>query len=465
MKTRLQITNNYAYGFSDKHVPLYKSKPGLTPSLVDEMSAIKKEPKWMRDFRKMALKVFMQKPMQAWGPDLSDIDFDRIVYYVRPWDKHARTWEEVPKDIKQTFEKLGVPEAERKFFAGAAAQYDSDVIYHALQKRLERKGVIFLDMDTAVEKYPELVRPYFGKIIPVGDNKFAALNSATWSGGSFVYVPKNVKVDMPLQAYFRINSKNMGQFERTLIIAEEGSSVHYIEGCTAPVYTTDSLHAAVVEIVVKRGAHVQYTTVQNWSKNVYNLVTKRARVEEEGLMEWVDCNLGSKITMKYPSCFLAGKGAKGDTLSIAMAGPGQYQDAGAKMIHMAPYTSSQIVSKSVAFGGGRTSYRGLSRVIRGAEHARLSVQCDALLLDPKSRSDTYPSIKIDEHDTRMEHEATVSKLGEKELFYLQSRGLNPTEAASLLITGFFEPLIKYLPIDYAVEMNRLIQMEMEGAVG
>ncbi|TSC77805.1 MAG: FeS assembly protein SufB [Parcubacteria group bacterium Gr01-1014_33] len=457
--------SKYKYGFHDVREPVYQTKPGLTSDTVEEISSIKSEPEWMRKFRLDALKVFEQKQMPGWGADLSSIDFDKIIYYIKPWEKKARTWDEVPQDIKNTFDKIGVPEAEKKFFAGAAAQYDSDVIYHALRKNLERKGVIFTDMDTGLREYPEIVKKYFSTVIPVGDNKFAALNSACWSGGSFIYVPPGVKVEMPLQAYFRINSQNMGQFERTLIIADEGSEIFYLEGCTAPVYSTDSLHAAVVEIIAKPYSHVRYTTVQNWSRNVYNLVTKRARAEEGAFMEWVDCNLGSKITMKFPSVVLAGRGARGDTLSVALAGPGQHQDAGAKMIHIAPDTISNVVSKSVSFGGGRTSYRGLSRVVRGAKKSRLTVRCDALLLDPESRTDTYPTQKIDEEDVRMEHEAKVSKIGEKELFYLRSRGLSELEAASLIVTGFFEPLIKELPVDYAVEMNRLIQLEMEGSVG
>jgi len=403
--------------------------------------------------------------MPTWGADLSGVDFAKIIYYIRPWDKKANNWDEVPPEIKTTFERIGVPEAERKFFAGAAAQYDSDVIYHAIRDNLARKGVIFCDTDTALLEYPEIFRKYFGTVIPVGDNKLAALNSACWSGGSFIYVPKGVKVEMPLQAYFRINSENFGQFERTLIIADEGSELTYLEGCTAPIYSTDSLHAAVVEIIAHSHSRVRYITVQNWSKNVYNLVTKRARAEEGAFVEWIDCNLGSKVTMKYPSVILAGRGARADTLSIALAGSGQSQDAGAKMIHIASDTISNVVSKSVSFGGGRTSYRGLSRVVRGAKNSRISVRCDALILDPESRADTYPTQKIDEEQVRVEHEARVSKLGEKELFYLRSRGLSEIEASSLIVTGFFEPLMKYLPVDYAVEMNRLIELQMEGAVG
>lgn len=458
-------STEYRYGFHDTRAPVFETKPGLSPRVVEEISSIKGEPEWMRKFRLDALNIFLAKSMPAWGADLSAIDFDKIIYYAKPWEKQARSWDEVPADIKNTFERIGVPEAERKFFAGAAAQYDSDVIYHAIRKNIARQGVIFCDTDTAVREYPDLVKEYFGTIVPIGDNKFAALNSACWSGGSFIYVPKGVKVEMPLQAYFRINSQNFGQFERTLIIADEGSEVQYLEGCTAPVYASDSLHAAVVEIIAKPHSRVRYITVQNWSNNVYNLVTKRARAEEGAFVEWIDCNLGSKVTMKYPSVFLFGRGARADTLSIAMAGSGQHQDAGAKMVHIAPDTISNVVSKSVSFGGGRTSYRGLSQVVRGAKRSRIQVRCDALILDPQSRSDTYPTQKIDEQDVRIEHEAKVSKLGEKELFYLRSRGLSEVEASSLIVTGFFEPLIKYLPVDYAVEMNRLIQLEMEGGVG
>jgi Fe-S cluster assembly protein SufB len=432
---------------------------------IEEISALKGEPEWMRESRIRALAVFEKKEMPSWGADLSAIDFQKMIYYVKPWDKQARSWDDVPAEIKMTFERIGVPEAERKFFAGAAAQFDSDVIYHAVKDRFLRQGVLFTDMDSAVKEYPDLVKRYFGTVIPVGDNKFAALNSAAWSGGSFVYVPPGVKLDMPLQAYFRINSENFGQFERTLIIADEGSEVHYLEGCTAPVYSTNSLHAAVVEIIARPHARVRYTTVQNWSKNVYNLVTKRAIAEEGAFVEWVDCNLGSKVTMKYPSVILRGRGARADTLSVSLAGPGQHQDAGAKMIHVAPYTQSNVLSKSVSFGSGRTSYRGLSKIVRGAKGARMSVRCDALLIDPESRSDTYPTLAVDEADVSLEHEAKVSRIGEKELFYLKSRGLSEVEASSLIVSGFFEPLTKTLPIDYAIEMNRLITLQMEGSVG
>lgn len=464
-KKLLLPQTQYQYGFYDERLPVHQTRPGLSATVVDEISAIKNELEWMRQFRLDALNVFFAKPMPTWGADLSGIDFEKIVYYAKPWDRTANSWEEVPADIKRTFDRIGVPEAERKFFAGAAAQYDSDVIYHALRKNLSRQGVIFVDTDTALREYPELMKQYFGTIVPIGDNKFAALNSACWSGGSFIFVPRGVKVEMPLQAYFRINTQNFGQFERTLIIVEEGGECTYIEGCSAPVYARDSLHAAVVEIIAKPHSRVRYITVQNWSNNVYNLVTKRARAEEGAFVEWIDCNLGSRCTMKYPSVLLAGRGARADTLSVAMAGPGQHQDAGAKMIHMAGDTQSNVLSKSVAFGGGRTSYRGLSRVVRGAKNSRIAARCDALILDPASRSDTYPTLKIDEEDVRMEHEAKVSRLGEKEMFYLRSRGLSETAAASLIVTGFFEPLVKYLPVDYAVEMNRLIELQMEGAVG
>jgi len=466
MKQRNDERNGaYEFGFRSEHEPVFRSSPGLLMKTVEEISSIKGEPEWMREYRRAAFRVFEKKEMPLWGADLSGIDFQKIVYYVKPWDRTAQNWDDVPQEIKKTFERIGVPEAERKFFAGASAQFDSDVIYSAVKDRFRRQGIIFTDMDSAVKEYPELVKRYFGKIVPAGDNKLAALNSAVWSGGSFVYVPKGVKLDMPLQAYFRINAENFGQFERTLIIADEGADVHYLEGCTAPVYRTASLHAAVVEIVAHPYARVRYTTVQNWSKNVYNLVTKRAIAEEGAFVEWIDANLGSKVTMKYPSVILRGRGARADTLSIALAGPGQHQDAGTKMIHTAPDTHSNVLSKSVSFGSGRTSYRGMSRVVRGARGVRMSVRCDALLMDPESRSDTYPTLKVDEKDTRIEHEATVSKIGEKELFYLRSRGLSEIQASSLLVSGFFEPLVKTLPVDYAVEMNRLIELQMEGSVG
>ncbi|MDO8558598.1 MAG: Fe-S cluster assembly protein SufB [bacterium] len=464
MQTKVK-TEEYRYGFHDTEKTLYQTAPGLSRRVVEEISHIKNEPAWMREFRLRAYDVFLAKQMPQWGGELSNIDFNNIVYYAKTADKQSRSWEDVPPQIKNTFERLGVPEAERRLFAGVGAQYDSDVIYHNVREDLEKQGVIFADTDTAVQKYPDLVKKYFGSIIPVGDNKFAALNSACWSGGSFIYVPKGVKVEMPLQAYFRINSKNFGQFERTLIIADEGSDLHYIEGCTAPVYSTDSLHAAVVEIIAHKNAHVRYTTIQNWSSNVYNLVTKRARAEEGAFVEWIDGNLGSKLTMKYPSVFMFGRGARADILSMALAGPGQHQDAGAKVVHLAPDTTSSIISKSVSFGGGRTTYRGLAKVVKGAERSRISVRCDALILDPESRSDTYPTMAIEEENVRVEHEATVSRIGEKELFYLNARGLTQIEATSMIVAGFFEPLAKVLPIDYAIELNRLIEMEMEGSVG
>src|SRR3989338_7686170 len=419
----------------------------------------------MREFRLKSLKIFEGKGMPTWGADLSSINFDEIIYFLSPSEKQAKTWEEVPKDIKDTYDKIGIPEAEKKFLAGVGAQYDSEVIYHNLKKKWESLGVIFLDTDTALKKYPEIFKEYFGKMIPPLDNKFAALNSAVWSGGSFIYVPKGVHVDIPLQAYFRINAVNFGQFERTLIIADEGSFVHYIEGCTAPIYATDSLHAAVVEIYVKKGARVRYTTIQNWSNNVYNLVTKRAFVEEEGIMEWVDGNIGSKITMKYPSCYLTGRGARGEVLSLALANSGQHQDAGGKLMFLAPDTSGEIISKSVSVNGGRTSYRGLVKVIKNAKGVKCNVRCDALILDEASRSDTYPTMQVDEPDITMGHEASVSKIGEEQLFYLMSRGLSEVEATSLIVNGFIEPIVKELPLEYAVELNRLIQLNMEGAVG
>lgn len=403
--------------------------------------------------------------MPGFGGDLSTLDFDNIFYYVKPMDKQGRTWEEVPSEIKNTFDKIGIPEAEKKFLAGVGAQYDSEMVYHSVSKMLEKKGVIFVDTDTAVQKYPELVRQYFGTIIPAADNKFAALNTAVWSGGSFIYIPKGVYVELPLQAYFRINAKNMGQFERTLILADEGSYVHYVEGCTAPIFTTDSLHSAVVEILVKKGARVRYTTIQNWSKNVYNLVTKRMFVEEEGFGEWIDGNLGSQLTMKYPSVYLKGRKARGEILSLAFAGAGQHQDAGGKAIHLAPETTSVISSKSVSKDGGRTSYRGLLKVAKGAVNSKSTVRCDALILDDKSRSDTYPTMEINEEKVTIGHEASVSKIGEEQLFYFQSRGIPQAQAEVMIVNGFVEPIVRELPMEYAVELNRLIQLEMTGAVG
>src|SRR5262245_49104127 len=419
----------------------------------------------MRKFRLDSLAQFEAKPIPRWGGYLDGIDFEDIHYYVRPSDRKFSSWEEVPEYVRTTYDKLGIPEAEKKFLAGVGAQYDSEVVYHSIREDLEKKGVVFLDTDSALKEYPEIFKEHFGKIIPPSDNKFAALNSAVWSGGSFVYVPAGVKVEIPLQAYFRINTENMGQFERTLIIAEEGAYVHYVEGCTAPIYSTDSLHSAVVEIIVKKGARVRYTTIQNWSNNVYNLVTKRAAAYEDAVMEWVDGNLGSKLTMKYPSVYLMEPGAHGESLSLAFAGPGQHQDAGGKVVHGAPNTTSTIVSKSISKGGGRTSYRGLLKVYPGADHSVSNVRCDALMIDEDSRSDTYPVMEIDEEQVTIGHEATVSKVGEEQLFYLQSRGIDETEATKMIVNGFVEPIVKELPMEYAIELNRLIELQMEGSVG
>lgn len=457
--------NEYQYGFHVDTKSIYKSAKGLTPEIVKEISRQKGEPQWMLDFRLKALEIFNHKPMPSWGGDLSGIDFGNIHYYIKPSDRPMRSWEDVPAEIKETFDRLGVPEAERKFLAGSGAQFESEMVYHNLQESLQKKGVIFEGTDAALKKYPELFKEYFATVIPPGDNKFAALNSAVWSGGSFIYIPKGVHIELPLQAYFRINAENMGQFERTLIIADEGSSVHYVEGCTAPTYSSDSLHSAVVEIIVKKGARVQYTTIQNWSNNVYNLVTKRAKAFQDATMFWLDCNLGSKLTMKYPAVFLMEPGAKAEVLSIAFAGKGQHQDAGAKAVHLAPNTSSTITSKSISKGGGRTSYRGLVRVYKGAKGVKSRVVCDALLLDKDSRSDTYPTMDINENDVSIAHEATVSKIGEEQLFYLMSRGLSEQEAATMIVNGFIDPIIKVLPMEYAIEMNRLIEMEMTGSVG
>lgn len=455
----------YKYGFHEPEHYVFKSKRGLDEQVVRNISWHKKEPDWMLNFRLKAYKCFGSKPLPTWGGDLSKINFENIFYYIKPTQNKVSSWKDLPSEIRNTYDKIGIPEAEKKFLAGVSAQYESEVVYKSINEMLKKKGVVFLDMDSGLREYPDLVKRYFGTVIPPADNKFAALNSAAWSGGSFVYVPKGVRVELPLQAYFRINAANMGQFERTLIIADEGSYVHYVEGCTAPVYTTDSLHAAVVEIIVKKGARVRYTTIQNWSTNVYNLVTKRARAEEEAIMEWVDGNLGSKLTMKYPSVFLVGRKARGEVLSIAYAGPGQHQDAGGKMLHFAPETSSRIISKSISRGGGRTSYRGLVQVYPGAKHAKSKVVCDALLLDENSRSDTYPTMRSNEQDARMEHEATVSKIGDEQMFYLQSRGIAKTQAESMIVNGFIEPIVKELPLEYAVEMNRLIELQMEGSVG
>ncbi len=460
-----RLGTEYKYGFRDPEQYVFKSRKGLDREVVEQISWMKNEPDWMRQFRLKALEYFLKRPLPTWGADLSELDFDEIHYYVKPTERQGRSWEEVPEYIKQTFERLGIPEAERKFLAGVGAQYESEVVYHSLREDLERQGVIFVDMDTAVREYPDLVKRYFGTIVPPNDNKFAALNSAVWSGGSFVYVPEGVRVEIPLQAYFRINAENMGQFERTLIIVEPGGYVHYVEGCTAPIYSTASLHSAVVEIIVKEGARCRYTTIQNWSKNVYNLVTKRAAAYRDATMEWVDGNLGSKVTMKYPAVWLMEPGARGEVLSVAFASDGQHQDAGGKMVHVAPYTSSQIISKSISKGTGRASYRGLVKVHRGAHHVRSNVVCDALLLDEQSRTDTYPYMEIEEEQVSIGHEATVSKVAEEQLFYLQSRGLSEAEAMSMIVNGFIEPITKELPLEYAVELNRLIQLEMEGSVG
>lgn len=459
------LPHPYAFGFHTADIHAYKSKKGLNRAIVVDISLQKNEPAWMREFRLKSFSVFLNKSMPGWGPSLSSLTFDDFYYYLKPIVSQAETWEKLPKDIKETYDKIGIPEMEKKFLSGVSAQYESEVVYKSVQQTLTKKGVIFLDMDSAVRQYPELVKKYFGTVIPPGDNKFAALNSSVWSGGSFIYVPKGVKVELPLQAYFRINAARMGQFERTLIIADEGSFVHYSEGCTAPIYSTDSLHSAVVEIIVKKGARVRYTTVQNWSTNVYNLVTKRAWVEEEGTMEWVDGNLGSKLTMKYPSMYLVGRKARGQVLSIAYAGAGQIQDAGGKAVHIAPETTSEIISKSICRSGGRTSYRGMVRILHGAKGAKSRVVCDALIIDKESRSDTYPVMDIQEDSASMEHEATVSKISDEQLLYLTSRGISSTEAQSMIANGFIEPIVKELPLEYSVELNRLIGLRMEGSVG
>lgn len=463
-----QITNYNFQKLGNFSMPenyVFKSEKGLNQETVNMISTMKKESEWMQNIRLKALEVFESKPMPMWGADLSKINFDDIHYYVKPANKAEKSWDEVPKEIKETYDRLGIPEAEKQYLGGVKAQYESEVIYGSLLKKLSDQGIIFCGMDEALAKYPELVKEYFGKVIPLTDNKFAALNTAVWSGGSFIYIPKGVRVEKPLQAYFRINTANMGQFERTMIIVDEGAYVHYVEGCTAPIYSTDSLHAAVVEIFVKKGARCRYTTIQNWSTNVYNLVTKRAWVEEDGVMEWVDGNLGSKITMKYPSVVLAGKNASGEILSIAVAGKGQHLDAGGKCIHLAPNTHSRIISKSISLKGGRSSYRGMINVSPGAINARTKVVCDALILDDRSRSDTYPTNKILNGSTTVEHEATVSKIGEDQLFYLMSRGFSETEAEAMVVNGFIEPIVKELPMEYSVELNRLIGLQMEGSVG
>ena len=459
------LTKDYKFGWHDDLKAAFKSERGLSEDGVRQISAMKQEPEWMLKFRLKALKHFNSRPMPDWGADLGDIEFDNIFYYLKPQGEQGKSWDDIPPDIKNTFDRLGIPEAEQKFLGGVSAQYESEVVYHSIREDLEKQGVIFTDCDSGLREHPEIFQKYFGSIIPPNDNKFAALNSAVWSGGSFVYVPAGVKVEIPLQAYFRINAENMGQFERTLIIAEPGSFVHYIEGCTAPIYTSDSLHSAVVELIAMEGARIRYTTIQNWSNNVYNLVTKRAIAEKNATVEWIDGNLGSKVTMKYPAVYLMGEGAKGDVLSIAFAGPGQHQDAGAKMIHAAPNTTSTIVSKSISKAGGRTSYRGLVKVYPGMTGAKSSVRCDALLMDEDSRSDTYPYMDIEEDQVQIGHEATVSKIGDEQLFYLQSRGIPEEEAMAMIVNGFIEPFTKELPMEYAVELNRLIQLQMEGSVG
>ena len=465
-RPELDGIGTYEFGWHDKNDAGKNAKRGLTEEVVRDISAKKNEPAWMLETRLKALAMFQKKPLPNWGAYLGDIDFDNIKYFVRSTEKQATSWEELPDEIKNTYDRLGIPEAEKKrLIAGVAAQYESEVVYHQIREDLEKEGVLFLDTDTALREHEDVFKEYFGSVIPSGDNKFSALNTAVWSGGSFIYVPKGVKIDIPLQAYFRINTENMGQFERTLIIVDEDAYVHYVEGCTAPIYSSDSLHSAVVEIIVKKNARCRYTTIQNWSNNVYNLVTKRAVAQQGATMEWIDGNIGSKVTMKYPAVWLVGEHAKGETMSVAFAGEGQHQDAGAKMVHAAPNTSSTIISKSVARGGGRTSYRGLIQVNEGAYNAKTTVKCDALLIDDISRSDTYPYIDCREDDVSMGHEATVSRISEDQLFYLMQRGLNEDEAAAMIVRGFVEPIARELPMEYAIELNRLIELQMEGAVG
>jgi Fe-S cluster assembly protein SufB len=462
----LEGLGRYKYGWADSDTAGAAAKRGLNEAVVRDISTRKGEPEWMLDLRLKGLRLFERKPLPTWGADLGTIDFDNIKYFVRSTEKQATTWDELPADIKNTYDRLGIPEAEKqRLIAGVAAQYESEVVYHKIREDLEEQGVLFLDTDTGLREHEDIFKEYFGSVIPVGDNKFAALNTSVWSGGSFIYVPKGVHVEIPLQAYFRINTENMGQFERTLIIVDEGAYVHYVEGCTAPIYSSDSLHSAVVEIIVKKNARCRYTTIQNWSNNVYNLVTKRATCDEGATMEWIDGNIGSKITMKYPAVYLLGEHARGETLSVAFAGEGQHQDAGAKMVHAAPYTSSSIISKSVARGGGRTSYRGLVQVADGAHHSASTVRCDALLVDQVSRSDTYPYVDVREDDVAMGHEATVSKVSDDQLFYLMSRGMAEDEAMAMIVRGFIEPIARELPMEYALELNRLIELQMEGAVG
>jgi len=465
MAKKMPEIDNYEFGFSDKDVSVFRTERGLTRKVVEEISSIKDEPQWMLDYRLKALEHFYSRPMPQWGGDLSELDFDEIIYYVKASEKQGRTWDEVPAEIKQTFDKLGIPQAEQKYLAGVSAQYESEVVYHSLKEDLQKMGIIFKRSDTALKEDEELFKEYFGTVIPYSDNKFSALNSAVWSGGSFIYVPKGVQTSSPLQAYFRINTENMGQFERTLIVVDEGASIHYVEGCTAPTYSTNSLHSAVVEIIVKKDAYCRYTTIQNWSNNVYNLVTKRATVDSNGTMEWIDGNLGSKLTMKYPAILLKGEGARGNTMSIAIAGRGQMQHAGAKMHHLAPNTSSSIVSKSISKDGGNVSYLGLVHFGRKADGARANIECDTLIMDNESTSDTIPYNEILNNNISLEHEAKVSKVSEEQLFYLMSRGLTEIEATEMIVMGFIEPFTKELPMEYAVEMNRLIKFEMEGSIG
>lgn len=465
MKPAQEIKKDFQGSFKVPEKFVFKMRKGLNEEVIKEISSHKKEPEWMLEFRLKSFEFFKSKPLPPWGADLSKINFDDIYYYIQTSERSESDWKNVPEEIKTTFDRLGIPDAEKKYLAGVGAQYESEVVYHSLQKHLEEKGVIFTDMDTALQKHPELFKQYFGTVVPPQDNKFSALNSSVWSGGSFVYVPKGVRVELPLQAYFRINAERMGQFERTLIIADEGSFVHYVEGCTAPPNSADLLHNAVVEVIVKQGARVLYTTIQNWSKNVYNLVTKRSFVYRDGVMEWVDGNLGSQVTMKYPSIYLLEPGARGEILSLAFAGSGQHQDAGGKVIHAAPHTSSRIISKSTSQDGGRTSYRGWLQVFPEASDVKSHVTCDALILDEKSRSDTYPTMDIRNSEASIEHEATVSRISEEQLFYLMSRGIPESEALGLIVNGFFEPIVKELPMEYAVELNRLIGLEMEGSVG
>ncbi|HLR24068.1 MAG TPA: Fe-S cluster assembly protein SufB [Pseudogracilibacillus sp.] len=465
MAKQMPEAGDYEYGFHDRDVSVFRTERGLTKEVVEEISRMKNEPEWMLEERLKALDIFYSKPMPQWGGDLSELDFDEIIYYVKPSEKQGRSWDEVPEEIKQTFDRLGIPEAEQKYLAGVSAQYESEVVYQSLEKDLEEMGIIFSDTDTALQEHEELFKEYFGKVIPASDNKFSALNTAVWSGGSFIYVPKGVEAKSPLQAYFRINSENMGQFERTLIIVDEEASVHYVEGCTAPVFTTNSLHSAVVEIFVKKGGYCRYTTIQNWAHNVYNLVTKRATCDANATMEWIDGNMGSKLTMKYPSVLLRGEGSRGSTISIALAGKGQNQDAGAKMHHLAPNTSSSIVSKSISRDGGAVNYRGLVHFGRKADGARANIECDTLIMDDMSTSDTIPYNEIYNDNISLEHEAKVSKVSEEQLFYLMSRGLEEQEATDMIVMGFIEPFTRELPMEYAVEMNRLISMEMEGSIG